>query len=349
MASSTPHEGEPGASAGEKALDESERPDPVAARRPAAPASGTVRRPGRPRPGRRTGGVRPREQQPGSKPRTQLEQGEARTASPVPTTSTAQGVDVALASRRAAPRGVVAMTTGISGSLSPGWSADRRSRSRRWSSGSLNRCPWPGASRGIRRRTADGRARRSSDGPWTATVPAPTTTASAIARSSPITNRSGSKKPLIGPPPPARHRPSSTTPSSVETKFATIVGRSARSGIESAPGYRARRAGGRGAVRASARLRVGLPQRFDRPARRCRLPVDPDFAGGPDRHAHRAPADPAHLKELAPQRRIAPRTPRDRPSSWSPSSLRARRASGCRDDPPPGRPRRRGRPSGARS
>jgi hypothetical protein len=61
---------------------------------------------------------------------------------------------------------------------------------------------------------------------------------SASARRSPITNRSGSWKPLMSPPPESSPPPNATIPSIVLTKLAMTIGRSVRSGIVSAPPYR---------------------------------------------------------------------------------------------------------------
>ena len=138
---------------------------------------------------------------------------------------------------RRAPAAVVTMTTGTSGAESPG--CDRSSEPLAVTTTVVG---WAVVIPRRRRHSA----KASAEARWTwravhswvgaaRTVPAPTRTTSAMARSSPITNRSGSKNPLISPPPDAPSVSNATTPSSVDTKFAITAGRSRRSGTRSSP------------------------------------------------------------------------------------------------------------------
>src|SRR5665647_3454886 len=63
------------------------------------------------------------------------------------------------------------------------------------------------------------------------TVPAPTRTASAVARRRPMRKRSGANPPLTSRPPLWPRVSNAMTPSSVLTKFETIVGLSRRSAV----------------------------------------------------------------------------------------------------------------------
>ena len=104
----------------------------------------------------------------------------------------------------------------------------RRLRARRFPSGLATRRTAP-ADRGA----PDGASTRASGA--ARTVPAPTRTTSAIARSRPMTNRSGSKNPLTSPPPELPSTSNATTPSRVDTKLAMTVGRSGRRATPSSP------------------------------------------------------------------------------------------------------------------